>query len=215
MFFKTEHFTVRQDRCAMKVGTDAVRLGSWAAATDGQAILDIGCGTGIIALMMAERFPHSFVGAIDIDADAVRQASENFAASPYSERMSAQVCRVQDYRPSLSSATIEELKNMEGKYGAIVCNPPYFVDSLTCPDERRTTARHCVSLSYGDLAQAAFRLLAYGGDFSVVLPTDSLHSFEAAAIIAGFITKRVSFVETTETKPPKRVLVAFTNKPLI
>lgn len=212
--FETEHFKVRQDRCAMKIGTDGILLGSWAEATDGHDILDIGCGTGIIALMMAERFPHSHVDAIDIDSDAAQQASENFAGSPYASRMKAYESSVQEYRQEVKVTTISELKSNEGKYGAIVCNPPFFVDSLTCPDDKRTTARHTLSLSFSDLAHAAFRLLAYGGLFSVVIPTDSFADFEAKAIIAGFITKRICHVKTTETKPPKRVLVEFTNKPI-
>lgn len=212
--FETKHFKVRQDRCAMKIGTDGILLGSWAQATDGLDILDIGCGTGIIALMMADRFPHSHVDAIDIDGDAATQASENFATSPYASRMKAYNSSVQDFRPEIKVSTIEELKSLDGKYGAIVCNPPFFVDSLTCPDDKRTTARHTLSLSFSDLAHAAFRLLAYGGLFSVVIPTDSLADFEAKAIIAGFITKRICYVRTTETKPPKRVLVEFTNKPI-
>lgn len=213
-FFETKHFKVRQDRCAMKVGTDSILLGSWAQATDGQDILDIGCGTGIIALMMADRYRHSNVDAIDIDGDAAQQASENFAASPFASRMRAYGNCAQDFRPNIKSTTIEELKNDEGKYGAIVCNPPFFVDSLTCPDGRRTTARHALSLSFSDLAHAAFRLLAYGGLFSAIIPTDCFSDFEAKAIIAGFIIKRLCYVRTTETKPPKRVLVEFTNKPI-
>jgi len=212
--FYTEHFKVRQDRCAMKIGTDSILLGSWAQAADGEDILDIGCGTGIIALMMAERFPHSHVDAIDIDGDAAEQASENFADSPYAQRMKAYKSSVQEYRPEIKVTTISELESNEGKYGAIVCNPPFFVDSLTCPDDKRTTARHTLSLSFSDLAHAAFRLLAYGGLFSVVIPTDSLADFEAKAIIAGFIVKRICYVRTTATKPPKRVLVEFSNKPM-
>lgn len=212
--FETKHFKVRQDRCAMKIGTDGILLGSWAQASDGQDILDIGCGTGIIALMMAERYTLSHVDAIDIDGDAAMQASENFVASPYALRMKAYKSSVQEYRTDVKVSTIEELKSNMGKYGAIVCNPPFFVDSLACPDDRRTTARHTLSLSFSQLVHDAFRLLAYGGKFSVIIPTDGFANFGAYATIAGFIAKRICYVRTTSTKPPKRVLVEYTNKPI-
>lgn len=213
-FFQTRHFKLRHDRCAMKIGTDGILLGAWAGATDGQDILDIGCGSGIIALMMAQRFPHSLVDAIDIDKDATQQANENFADSPYASRMKAYESGVQSFRPDVSAITIEEMKNGEGKYEAIVCNPPFFVDALPCPDDQRTTARHAVSLTYAELAHDAFRLLSYGGDFSIVIPSESFSDFEAAAIISGFIIKRICRVKTTSTKPSKRVLATFTNKPI-
>lgn len=213
--FQMKQFNVEQDRCAMKVGTDGILLGAWAQANDGEDILDIGCGTGIIAMMMAQRFSHSMVDAVDIDGDAASQASENLANSPFAVRMKACRCGVQEYRPNVKVSTIEELKSIEGKYGAIVCNPPFFVDSLICPDDKRTTARHNLSLSFSDLALAAFRLLAYRGKFSVVMPADSFKDFEATAIIAGFITQRICYIKTISTKPPKRVLVEFTNKPIV
>lgn len=212
--FETRLFKVRQDRCAMKIGTDGILLGAWARATNGEAILDIGCGTGIVALMMAQRYESSHVDAIDIDGDAAQQASENFANAPFTNRTKAYETSVQDFREDLKVSSIDELKRTDGKYFAIVCNPPFFVNSLTCPDDKRTTARHTLTLSFSDLAHAAFRLLAYGGSFSVVIPADALTEFESFAIIAGFITSRICFVKTTSTKPPKRVLVEFTNKPI-
>lgn len=212
--FETKHFNVRQDRCAMKVGTDGILLGSWAQAADGRDILDIGCGTGIVALMMADRYSHSHVDAIDIDGDAAQQASENFATSPFASRMEVYKGSIQHFRLDVNSSTLWEMKSGVGKYSAIVCNPPFFANSLISPDDKRATARHTLSLGYSDLVHAAYRLLAYGGKFSVIIPTDSLADFEAKAVIAGFITKRICYVKTTSTKPPKRVLVEFTNRPI-
>ena len=132
-FFSFKQFTVRHDRCAMKVGTDGVLLGAWADVRHSRSILDVGTGTGLIALMLAQRCPQAQIVGIDIDEAAVGQALENMSASPWAERLSAQC---QDVR-SLCQ---------EGCYDTIVSNPPYFVDSLKCPDEQRTTARHTDTL---------------------------------------------------------------------
>ena len=153
----------------MKVGTDGTLLGAWAqvpVTPSPTHILDIGTGTGLIALMMAQRFPDSQVLGIDIDADAVTQAKKNVEASPFSSRITIQL------------ADIRELQSPE-PFDAIVSNPPYFVDSLTCPDDQRTTARHAVNLSYAELMKTSFRLLSDDGYFSVVIPTDCRSRLEA------------------------------------
>ena len=133
-YFNFRQFTVRQERCAMKVGTDGTLLGAWAHG--GSSILDIGVGTGLIALMMAQRFPESHIGGIDIDHEAVEQALENVKASPFRN----------------IDVVEADAKSYGGSsFDAIVCNPPYFADSLQSPDMQRTIARHTVSLSFRDL----------------------------------------------------------------
>jgi tRNA1Val (adenine37-N6)-methyltransferase len=123
--FQFKQFTVYQERCAMKVGTDGTLLGAWANAPEGSSsILDIGTGTGLVALMMAQRFPEATIHGIDIDTEAVAQATENVARSPFASRIMINRC----------DAT--KITDMEG-YDAIVCNPPYFVDALTCPEKCR------------------------------------------------------------------------------
>ena len=137
--FQFKQFTINQDRCAMKVGTDGTLLGAWANAPKGPCrILDIGTGTGLVALMMAQRYPESQVVGIDIDRDAIIQAQENVDASPFSERI---------------TIINEDATKIDDKevFDAIVCNPPYFVDSLTCPESQRTLARHTVTLTYEQL----------------------------------------------------------------
>ena len=201
-YFQFRQFVVRQQRCAMKVGTDGTLLGAWAAAPSGQCrILDIGTGTGLIALMMAQRFPEAEVTGIDIDEDAVTQAVENVSLSPFSER-------VRIYRQDIVNFT-----DIIG-FDAIVSNPPYFVDSLACPDDQRTIARHAVSLTYEQLMYQAYRLLKDEGRFSVVVPSDCRAKIEAAACLEGFFTTRVCLIKTTPRKQPKRQLIEFQKHPV-
>lgn len=200
--FTFKQFTVEQDLCAMKVGTDGCLLGAWAGcAHDNVAkILDIGTGTGLISLMMAQRFPDAVVDAVDIDDGAVRQAEINIAASPFSERIKVSRCAVQEY---------------SGSFDVIVSNPPYFVDALECPDDQRTLARHASTLSYSELMHAAYRMLDDDGEFSVIIPSDYRERLESAAAIAGFHAHRCCAVFTSQKKPAKRYLLSFTKKKLL
>jgi len=185
----------------MKVGTDGTLLGAWATLDhpDGR-ILDIGTGTGLIALMMAQRFPQAQVTAIDIDEGAVGQASDNVRQSPFAERI--QVCQ----------ADVNSFESAE-KYDAIVCNPPYFNNALTCPDNQRTQARHTLSLSYRQLMVAAHRLLHHEGVFSVIIPSDFFRQLESEAHLAGFFLSRVYGVHTIEGKSVKRYLIELRKHP--
>ena len=201
-YFQFRQFVVHQQRCAMKVGTDGTLLGAWAAAPSGQCrILDIGTGTGLIALMMAQRFPEAEVTGVDIDEDAVAQADENVRLSPFSERI--RICHLD----------ILNFTDIIG-FDAIVSNPPYFVDSLACPDDQRTIARHAVSLTYEQLMHQAYRLLKDAGRFSVVVPSDCRAKIEAAACLEGFFTTRVCLIKTTPRKQPKRQLIEFQKHPV-
>lgn len=194
--FQFKQFTIEQELCAMKVGTDGVLLGAWAKG--GPRILDIGTGTGIIALMMAQRYPEAQVTAIDIDEGAVRQAEQNVSQSPFLGRISVLQQAVQEYL---------------GEYESIVSNPPFFIDSLQAPDEQRNMARHTATLSYAELMKAAYRLLADNGEFSVVIPFDYRRRMEDEAVFVGFFPSRVCGVKTTERKPAKRYLLAFRKHP--
>ena len=195
--FQFKQFTINQDRCAMKVGTDGTLLGAWANAPMGPCrILDIGTGTGLVALMMAQRYPESQVVGIDIDRDATIQAKENVDASPYSERI---------------TIINEDATKIDDKevFDAIVCNPPYFVDSLTCPESQRTLARHTVTLTYEQLMKTAYKLLNNNGIFSIIIPTENNDAIGSAAALAGFIISRICMIKTTPNKLPKRQLMEF------
>ena len=196
-YFQFKQFTIHQQRCAMKVGTDGTLLGAWAQVPKNSArILDIGTGTGLIALMMAQRFPDATVLGIDIDCEAVSQAKENVAASPFASRMEILLQNVLDF----------ECKEF---FDAIVSNPPYFVDALKCPDQHRTIARHTISLTYEDLMKSAYRLLKPDGKFSLVIPSESRSILETEASMAGFFLSRVCQIRTTPRKHPKRQLIEF------
>lgn len=199
--FRFQRFAIEQDRCAMKVGTDGVLLGAWAGVpgVPRPRILDVGTGTGLIALMMAQRFADAQVTAIDIDPAAASQAKANAEASPFAERVGVRCCRVQDFEAT------------EGAFEAIVCNPPFYADALKCPDGQRTLARHTDSLPFKELAMSAARLLACGGRFSLILPTSARKTVEDEALFAGLMVTRVCLVQTKATKPPKRVLLELSN----
>ncbi len=197
--FTFRRFTVHQERCAMKVGTDGVILGAWAVGSSN--ILDIGTGTGLVALMMAQRYPDANVTAIDIDEGAAQQAAENVTASPFAERISVVHTALQDFHPNKS-------------FDAIVCNPPFFEQSLTCPDKNRTISRHTTTLTFRELMTHAYSLLNDDGEMSVVIPTDAMSRMEEAACLAGFFMKRQCEIRTTSTKPPKRQLLSFAKRPV-
>ena len=139
--FTFKQFHIDHSRCAMKVGTDGTLIGAWFSADcNNSRILDIGTGTGLIAIMAAQRFSGAQVVGIDIDSDCIEQANENVAASPWCDRI------------SIIHSALQEFTSSEG-FDAIVSNPPYFVDSLLSPDEKRSTARHANTLSFNDLTK--------------------------------------------------------------
>lgn len=197
-YFQFRQFCIHQSRCAMKVGTDGTLLGAWAHG--GQRILDIGTGTGLIALMMAQRYGDAHVTGIDISEEAVAQARENVAASPFAERVDILLRDVADYQAT-------------EKFDAIVSNPPYFTDALHSPDKERTMARHTDTLTYRMLMDRSWQLLGDEGELSVVVPTDCKGLMESEAVLAGFFKCREWLVRTSERKPPKRCLLAFAKHP--
>lgn len=221
--FRFKQFEIEQDRCAMKVGTDGVLLGAWAQG--GRRILDIGSGTGLISLMMAQRFPEAEVVGIDMDADACGQARENVMASPFRDRVEIECCRLQDFggasETAEASGTAEGLKadggasetaeglKAAGVFDAIVSNPPFFVDSLKNPDSKRTMARHTDSLPFRDLFAGVKRLLSDDGIFSAIVPVEVVEQFVAESCILGFYLIRKCGVKTVERKQPKRFMLSF------
>ena len=195
-FFRFKQFTVYHDRCAMKVGTDGVLLGAWTNLSRSRRILDIGTGTGLIALMMAQRVPEVPITAIDIDAEAVNQANENFSASPWNNRLEAMLQDVCTYTEKNS-------------FDTIVSNPPYFINSLKCPDNQRTTARHTDTLDAHRLLGKVTELLTSDGNFSLILPADQTDELLRIGETQGLYPSRLTQVITRPGLPPKRSLVEF------
>ena len=200
--FQFKQFVVNQEQCAMKVGTDGTLLGAWANAPEGASrILDIGTGTGLIALMMAQRFLDAQIIGIDIDLDATIQARENVAASPFADRI------------IINRDDATKFEDKEG-FDAIVSNPPYFVDSLTCPGEQRTMARHAVTLNYQTLMHTANKLLKNDGIISIVIPTENIEDINSVAACEGLFMTRVCKIKTTPNKQSKRQLVEIRKHPV-
>lgn len=192
--FQFKKFTVAQDRCGMKVGTDGVLLGAWARG--GTHILDIGTGTGLVALMMAQRFAEADVDAVEIDKDAAEQAMENVSSSPFANRIKVIGKALQDFKPTSS-------------YDSIVTNPPFFSNSLHAPDSSRNMARHTVTLSFADILSFAASHLTDDGEISAIIPADYMESFSQEAFTRGMFLTRQYMIKTVERKPAKRCLVAF------
>ena len=187
----------------MKVGTDGVLLGAWARVEHCKRILDMGTGTGLVALMAAQRSGADIV-AIDLDADAVAQASENVVASPWKERI---------HVLEADARNLEfKIQNSEFFFDSILCNPPFFENSLKSPNAARTMARHTDTLTFDELARSASRLLAPEGELSVVIPYDRAHDMTVSAACNGLFTTRQTIVVPVEGGKPKRILMAFTRK---
>lgn len=200
-FFQFKQFTIRHDKCAMKVGTDGVLLGAWAGTDSCNRILDIGTGTGLIALMLAQRSP-AIIDAIDIDADACLQAQENVVASPFAERVQVRHSALADFAQAATD-----------RYDLIVSNPPYFVDSLKCPDRQRNTARHTDTLTLEDLLQDSRKLLAPQGRIALILPYDQKERLtDCIRTYQLFLSKETSVIPVPGAQP-KRLLAELTADP--
>ena len=198
--FTFRHFTIHQQGCAMKVGTDGTLLGAWAKSNteNPQRILDIGTGTGFIALMMAQRFPQAQVTAIDIDKEAVAQARQNVMLSPYHQCVEVVHTALQQYALNKGCA-----------FDIIVCNPPFFSNSLQCPDARKSMARHTIALTFRELCIHAGRLLKDNGALSVIIPIERRNDMINEAALAQMFLQSTCSVKTSARKPPKRVLLSF------
>ena len=195
-FFQFKQFTVWHDRCAMKVGTDAVLLGSWMHVEGAKRLLDIGCGCGLIALMAAQRCQQGRVVAVEIDGDAAAQAHENVQKSPWATRI------------EVVHADVCDFLSEEG-FDVIFSNPPYFVNSLKCPDNQRSNARHTDTLDFDALMQRVASLLKVNGEFSVVIPMEAVKALKASAISHRLYLSRETHVYTKPNAQPKRALLAF------
>ncbi len=196
-YFKFKQFTVYHDRSSLKVGTDAVLLGAWADITDAKRILDIGTGSGVIALMLAQRSA-AHIDAIDIDEESFKQASENFLASLWSERLKA-------YNISLKIFAA----NSTTKYDLIVSNPPYFTDSYKPADPQRFSARHNDQLPINELASTTAKLLSENGKFCVILPVKEAALLTTAARNHGIFPEKELWVYSFTGKEVFRKLILF------
>lgn len=196
-YFRFKKFTVFHDRCAMKVGTDGVLLGAWANIANTQQILDIGTGTGLIALMLAQRSPAQ-IDAVEIDLDAFNQAKENINNSPWSNR-------IKIYHDSIQNYTI----NCSKHYNLLISNPPFFTNASKSTVNARNVARHNHLLNQIDILEIAKTLLCKNGRIAIIYPTEQAEKFQEQAKIFGFYCQRKLYVKSTLTSPIKRILLEF------
>lgn len=194
--FRFKQFTVHQEHASFKVTTDSVLLGAWAAVEAAENILDIGTGTGLLALMVAQRSDARIV-ALEPDRTSFMQAGVNITASPWYERITVLNTSIQEYRP---------VGNL--LFDAIIINPPYFVNSLLNPDEGKARTRHTITMSHTDLAGAAARLLAPAGILHLVLPVNEATRFVTLARDFSLNCQKKMFVRPTAELPPARVLMS-------
>ena len=183
----------------MKVGTDGVLLGAWADLESSASILDIGTGTGLIALMAAQRNPSAQIDAIEPEPNAWQQAQENIASAPWNERIRVYHTPLQEFVPSVL-------------YDSIICNPPFFVHSTLAPDAGRTMARHSDSLPHDILIRKVKDLLQPDGNFYVILPTEEAGLFIRNAGKSALYPQHITYVLPNPGKPHKRLLIKFTSR---
>lgn len=197
--FQFKEFTIEQDRCAMKIGTDGVLLGAWTAIKDNTfSILDIGAGTGVIALMLAQRSQAELIDALEIDEDAYEQCVDNFENSPWGDRV---FC----YHADLDEFT-EEFE--DETYDLIVSNPPFFEPSLLEEtSEARKKARFYDALPFEDLLKNTAQLLSKKGTFQTIIPFSEYEDFIQLASKNQLYLQRVTYVKGNQTTPIKRVLL--------
>lgn len=200
-YFQFKQFTVYQRSASMKVGTDGVVLGAWAFARLDASLpcrlLDVGSGTGVMALMLAQRFPQARVEGVELEAEAAREAAENAARSPWAERLHLYAGDFAQDSPAGSAC-----------FDALISNPPFFVNDLHAATEGKTRARHCTHLSHARLISRAAELLRPGGLLALILPPHVETQVRTLALAAGFALQRRTEVLSKETKKtPLRVLL--------
>ena len=197
--FKFKQFTIQQDRCAMKIGTDGVLLGAWVSLENKpQRILDIGTGTGIIALQLAQRCEAEIIEAVEINPDAFEQCVENFENSPWENRLFCYHASIQEFA-----------KESNKKQDLIITNPPFYSENSKTKNEARDTARFTNALSFKKLIEVVSNLLSEEGVFALILPKKEEEKFIALALEFGLFPKRICRVQGTVTSEIKRSLLEF------
>lgn len=199
MSFQFKQFSVEQDRCGMKIGTDGVLLGAWTPIPENIfSVLDIGAGTGIIALMIAQRSFAEQIDALEIDEDAYEQAVENFENSPWSNRL---FC--------FHAGLDEFVEEPEDEYDLIISNPPFYTENYKSENEQRDLARFTDALPFEDLIEAADLLLSENGIFSVIIPYKEEEKFIALSKDFDLFPVKITRVKGTPSTEIKRSLLAF------
>ncbi len=197
--FKFKQFTVNQDRCAMKIGTDGVLLGAWASVQNKPfSILDIGTGTGIIALQLGQRTQAQLIDALEVDENAYEQCVENFENSPWSDRLFCYHAALEEF--------VEEI---DDRYDLIVSNPPFYCEDYKSNDKIRDIARFNDSLPFKELIDSVSVLLSAEGIFATIIPKKEEKHFIALASKVNLFPNRVCRIRGSATSEEKRSLLEF------
>lgn len=200
-WFKFKQFTIRQDRCAMKVGTDGVILGAWTAVDGAVRVLDIGTGTGLLALMLAQRSELLTVNALELDRNAALQAEQNVDGSRFHDRIMVLNEDFREYDPGRGCF-----------YDLVICNPPYFSASKKPVNRERGLARHADTLSLEDIFTGSASLLSACGRLSIIVPAEGYARAVEEAGQAGLYPARTLYVHPLPDAVPKRVCIEFSKK---
>lgn len=204
--FKFKEFAINQDRCAMKIGTDSVLLGAWASIdSNPYSILDIGAGTGILALMMAQRSGAALIDAIEIDDAAYEQCVDNFESSPWGDRLFCYHAALDEFVEELSEDDSEDIE----KYDLIISNPPFYSDTYKSHNNQRDLARFVDAMPFRQLLESVSELLAPEGKFSVVVPFSEEKEFIVLASKEHLYPNRILRVKGTPQSEIKRSLLEF------
>ncbi|MBA6313496.1 tRNA1(Val) (adenine(37)-N6)-methyltransferase [Cellulophaga baltica] len=206
--FRFKQFTVNQDKCAMKIGTDGVLLGAWASVNNSMhTILDIGTGTGVIALMLAQRSIADTIEAIELDGDAFEQCTDNFEASDWGDRL---FCFHAGFDEFVDEYTEEEPEEAE-LYDLIVSNPPFYSEEVSSGNDARDQARQNSSLPFDELVAGVSKLLSPTGVFATIIPYKEEENFIALALENNLFPNRITQVRGTENTEIKRSLLEFSS----
>jgi tRNA1Val (adenine37-N6)-methyltransferase len=197
MAFQFKQFSVEDTGCTLKVGTDGVLLGTWADVSGCSKILDIGTGSGVIALMLAQRNSSAMIEAVEIDKFSTEQAEKNICSSPWQDRI------------SLFNSTIQEFAKQEKFFDLIVCSPPYFRNSMKPLKREDLFSKHDDNLPYEALIAVAFKMLNINGKFCLILPSSEEIYFKRLASAQGFHITKMLHMLPVSGKPAKRVLMQF------
>lgn len=193
-WFPFLQFTLHQQKCGQRLGTDSMLLGAWTACEQSQTILDIGTGSGVLALMLAQRAQQALIDAIEPDGPSAEQAGENVASSPWPQRIHVHQARLQDWRPA-------------GRYDLLICNPPYFDESTRAGSHARHQARHTDGLGRQELLEHAQRLLRPTGRLALVLPLRPSEAFIQRAEASSWQLRRQCRIRHSPAHPPSRLLL--------
>ena len=197
--FNFKQFSVQQDKCAMKIGTDSVLLGAWCPINNNPfSVLDIGAGTGVLSLMLAQRSQAEQIDALEIDEDAYEQCVENFEASPWSDRL---FC--------FHAGLDEFIKEPEDEYDIIISNPPFYSEDYKTDNSQRDLARFQDAMPFEELVEAADLLLSENGIFAVIIPYKEEERFIDLCAEVELFPVKVTRVKGSHTTPIIRSLLAF------